>query len=611
MTVPRSNRTKKGLHIIPSLLGVNGNSRQNQPARGHQLADNICLILVCVGFGYLAALQGYDSIPLNADALAPFEEAKNLISNQHTHLFNIHVSRIASIFPDLTILAFIQRILPKAGFLEVFSVYTWCTSFLFLLLATLLTNEIKPNKEPLTAGSIKISLITVSLLNISHEFNIAYSHFITPVHHGGNVLNTLLLLTLAIKILRRPKEIGTTAAFLTITVLAVMSNKLSIFTAIVPTITLFAVHLKGQARKFRLIGLSIAILIGVVIDSFFNKQCASPEFNIWGTINALQQYFQLSWITAGSGILAIASLGYIWKDKSTKSALPLQTCAGLAAISLSSLSYFIYLPMLTSSGEAPLRYISIAYALIVVFFAFYIHRTNTKLNTTISILLVTATIISFQAESSPELYLSNHHSLKQSLIDRSERIEPAWNDAAKFIETMGYTSYLGLGDYWMTGATLASNSKLQLIPIHNTGIPDFWGATPQDIKRRIKPLSRDNAYLVSNNENFNKKFQRKYGLPMMAWKYDSEERIFKPEGTNTDRKTKMLIFNNPLLHASIKKNSSNLWDYDKRIKHAHQKESDKSLRILIYNNQDIYTTIRRKSHKFRRQCKNIPKYAVR
>ena len=70
-------------------------------------------------------MQGFDSLPLNADALAPFEEAKSFISNPKTDLLSIHVSRIASIFPDLTINALLQLIFPKARFLEIFSLYAW------------------------------------------------------------------------------------------------------------------------------------------------------------------------------------------------------------------------------------------------------------------------------------------------------------------------------------------------------------------------------------------------------------------------------------------------------------------------------------------------------
>ena len=320
----RSRQVKTSQNIILSLLGINGEKKQHHPTKFQKFIDILCVLIVCLGFGYLATLQGFDSIPLNADALAPFEEAKSLISTPHTNLFTIHVSRIASIFPDLTINVLLQRIKPKAGFLEIFSLYAWCTSFLFLLLTTLLINEIKKGEEAVTADAIKTSLITIGLLNISYQFNIAYSHLMTPVHHGGNILNTLLLLTLSLKILRNPNRAITSVFFIGLTALATMSNKISIFTAIIPICILYIVYLKGRPRRNQIVGLMLGALAGIIIDHFLNKQCASPEFNLWGTFSAFQQYFQLSWITSVSALLATATLFYVQRNRSTTSQLPLQ-----------------------------------------------------------------------------------------------------------------------------------------------------------------------------------------------------------------------------------------------------------------------------------------------
>ena len=565
-----SKQARNGSHIILSLLGINKATSPPPRTKALRIADYLCLIAVCLTAGYLATLQGFDSLPINADSLAPFEEAKSLISNPNTHLFNIHVSRIASIFPDLTLNTLLQLLHPKAGFLEIFSQYAWCTSSLFLLLATLLTNEIQSRQTTLTADSIKISLVTVSLLNISHQFNIAYSHFITPVHHGGNVLNTLLLLFLSLRIIKKPKRIVTRLSFVALIVLATLSNKMSIFTAVFPATILFLFYLKGKERRNQLISIVLAALAGVTIGSLFNEQCATPEFNLLGTFSAFRQYFQLSWITSASALFSIGSLFYVLKQKAPQSDLSIQTRAGLVAISLSSLSYFIYLPMLTSSGEAPLRYICIAYALFVAFFVIYINRINQKFSAAILVAMIIATLISFQSDTRPRINLANHQSLKQELVDRSERVEPFKSDAAKFIQKMDYSSYLGLGDYWMSGTTLISNSKVQIIPIHQTGVPDFWGATPQDIREQIKPLKRDHAYVLTDNEGFNDKFAERYGPPTITWNYDRKTREFSRENIKTNFK------------------------------------------LLVYENPEIYNKVRKKSKNFQRQCNpSKPNYSVR
>ena len=562
----RSGQPKSKKQFVLTLLGINQQSSHLDLTKTQRVADILCLIGVCLGAGYLVTMQGFDSLPLNADSLAPFEEAKSLINTPGTHLFNIHVSRIPSIFPDLAINTLLQIVRPQAGFLEIFSLYSWFTSFLFLALATLLINEFRPRQQALTADAIKTSLVTITLLNISHQFNIAYAHIITPVHHGGNVLNTLLLLTLSLQLLKNPKQRGLRIAFTSLIVLAALSNKLAVFTAALPAAFIFLVHLRGKTRRDYLVQLIIATSSGLFIGSLLNEQCASAVFNLSNTFISFKQYFQISWITLASAFLSIASLLYCYKERL---GLTKATSAGLTAISLSSLSYFLYLPILTGRGQAPLRYICIAYLLIVVFIVFYINRSDKK-QTTGLIALMIISIVSFQSPVGPYLNLTTHQSLKQDLIDRSERIDRFKYDAAEFIQTKGYASYLGLGEYWMTGVTLISNSKISLIPILKDGKPDFWGATPQDVREQIKPIRRDKAYVLSNDDSFIKNLENQYGLPMLTWNYDNETREFT------------------------------------------QEEIDTSNRLLIYNNKVIFNRISKKAKHFKRQCnQSLPNYRKR
>ena len=560
-------QTKNSKQMILSLLGINRNKSHAKRTNTLALTDYLCFIFVCAGAGYLATMQGFDSLPLNADSLAPFEEAKSLINNPDTHLFNIHVSRIQSIFPDLTLNTLLQLINPKAGFLEIFSLYSWCTSFAFLLLATALIQEINSKPQTFTATAIKTSLVTIGLLNISHQFNIAYAHILTPVHHGGNALNTLLLLTLSLRLVRNQKQTGIRVLFLSVIFLAAMSNKLSIFTAILPAAIIFTIHLKGPWRNQYLIQLVMTTAAGLLAGSLLNEQCATAKIDLSQTLIAFKQYIQLSWITLASTLISVSSLYYVIKRKSD---LPKQTSAGLTAISLSSLSYFFYLPVLTGRGEAPLRYICIAYVLFVVFLVAYINRINSRKQAAALITLVITTILSFQSPVSPLLNLTTHSSLKQDLLNRGESIDPYKHDVADFILKMGYSSYLGLSEYWMTGTTLISNSRIQIVPILQNGKPDFWGATPQDIRQQIQSLDKSNAYVVSDNDAFLEKLEEPYGTPKITWNYNSETRQFT------------------------------------------QNNIDTSNRLLIYNNPRIYNKISKKAKHFRRQCdKSLPDYRKR
>ena len=541
------------LKAIASLIGIDKSSNQSVQIKQLARVDYLCLFLVCVGAGYITTLQGFNSLPINADALAPFEEAKSLLNNPNTHLFNIHVSRIASIFPDLTITVLLQLIRPQAGFLEIFSLYAWCSSSLFLLLATGLTHSINIKENTLTAISIRISLVTIILLNISKKFNIIYAHLITPVHHGGNILNTLLLLTLAIHTIKSKNKKVIMLGMSLLTVLATMSNKISIFTAVIPSVIIFITFLKKSQKWNYSISLSLATAAGVFIGSRFNEQCATPQFNLLGTLSALIQYFQASWLTSASVILSIVSIAYATGFNQSRSDLPIQTRAGLIAISLSSLAYLIYLPMLTSSGEAPVRYICIAYALITVFIVFYLNRIrdHRQLIALSSILIIT--LISFQKTGAPNIVMTEFKSLNEALKDRSERVLPFKNDAAKFINKMEYDSYLGLGDYWVSGATLATNSRIHVIPIHYTGFPDFWGATPQDVRLQIKSLDKEKTYLLTEDDEFKQNFEEEFGPAVKTWNYNKTERAFTLEPIQTSQRIQ--IYTNPSIYKRVKKHS--------------------------------------------------------
>ena len=135
---------------------------------------------------------------------------------------------------------------------------------------------------------------------------------------------------------------------------------------------------------------------------------------------------------------------------------------------------------------------------------------------------------------------------------------------------MGYASYLGLGEYWMTGTTLISNSRISIVPILKNGKPDFWGATPNDIRQQIKQHDKDKAYVLSENDNFLEELEERYGLPMITWNYNNETRKFTQKKINTGD------------------------------------------RLLIYNNPEIYNRISKRAKHFRRQCnKSLPNYSKR
>ena len=88
-----------------------------------------------------------------------------------------------------------------------------------------------------------------------------------------------------------------------------------------------------------------------------------------------------------------------------------------------------------------------------------------------------------------------------------------------------------------------------------TGKPDFWGATPQDIKYLIKPLDKQKTYLISDSDNFKKRIETRYGEPIITWNYDDKKRIFTQKKIQTENR--ILIFNNPEIYKKVSRRAKN------------------------------------------------------
>ena len=78
---------------------------------GEETKIFIAYLLTSIAGGYILSHWLIDSIFTNADAYAPIQQAKTLIQSQG-NLFDIHLARIPSLFPDLAILSSITLIFP-------------------------------------------------------------------------------------------------------------------------------------------------------------------------------------------------------------------------------------------------------------------------------------------------------------------------------------------------------------------------------------------------------------------------------------------------------------------------------------------------------------------
>ena len=520
------------------------------------IAPLLCSAILCVVSGYVLASLITEQLLVNSDSLAPIQASQLLARNFFGEIFKINVARIPSIFPDLINLAGIHWLpIKPQGSLAILVIYAWTSASLFLLLATYLIIEIEQASFKQIPGyTAAICITTIGLAVTSHEMRYALAHLFTPAHHGGNLLNTLVTILVTLKLYRNSNSLLILIAWLSLGFLGVASNKLFIFTAFIPIIIIFV--LRSEIRKTPILHIILfmaACAAGWHFSSLLNVQCA-PAFslNLKASMQAFQQYLQMGWIPLTSSLLsAVMAIASISKLRGCKS-IQLNHFSGLALISLSTLSFYAYFPLLTSNGEAPLRYALILFGnlplLIFICTDIACQHDPKRRTALLSILGLSALIFA------PKNYRMNTPlDLTQATIQALRRHKPLENDIINFAMKNDLDSSMGFSDYWGAGITMMSNDRLSVIPIHPSGFADFWSLSPGYVDMVASQKETGINYVVSTNTVFSNEIRKNFGKPDQSYGYDSKNRVFKP-GTSSDT-AEILIYNNNRIKSLALKSS--------------------------------------------------------
>ena len=498
---------------------------------GEETKIFIAYLLTSIAGGYILSHWLIDSIFTNADAYAPIQQAKTLIQGQ-ANLFDIHLARIPSLFPDLAILSSITLLFPSKGGLDLLSIYGWIYSTLLLFFSSYFIKEaIAPKRKPLLEP-LSITLISISLLVISPTARDAYGHMLTPAHHGGNILNTIIFLFLTLKLIRNHRSKMVLILFFALVIAGVASNKLFIFTGLIPSTYLL---LRQKLNKKILGTLTLMTVLGWGIGSSLNAQC-SPEIsvNIPTTLAAIKQY----WLNYGSiniaSLLSVASLGIIFslRNKKNKSDLILGANleAALIAISISCLTFYIYVIFLSGIG-VNIRYALMFFGSMPIFISLLIHTFSTSqkdywliglIGLLVSIIYkpgyVAQKITQIKRDRDPiyELMRSRHFKSTRGL-----------NTAIKFIKEKSLKSSVGFSDYWGAGIALESNSKLSIFPLHSSGEPDYWSLSPETLIHGMN-TNQEKFFVISRDKDFLENIKQSLGSPLEHWGFNPTTKKYQP-----------------------------------------------------------------------------------
>ncbi|MDB4555168.1 hypothetical protein N9Z90_01530 [Synechococcus sp. AH-707-D15] len=519
-------------------------------------------LLISIAGGYVLAHTLIHSIPVNQDSYAPIQQVQTLIQGQATNLFSVHVARIPSLFPDLIILSGISLLFPLSGGLDLLTMYAWVYSILFLFFSASFVKEAIAPKKTHFLEPLSIGLIIISLLAISPTARDAYGHMLTPVHHGGNILNTIILLLLTLKLTKNPHRKVFLILFYVLVIAGVASNKLFLFTALMPSIYLL---LWRNANKKIMGGITLMVAIGWSIGSSLNAQCA-PEIsiNIATSLGVIKKY----WLNYGpiifSSLFSLASLGIIFLSRPTenKSNLILSPNLkdALAAISISCLTFYLYIFILSGGGDITIRYALMFFSSVPIFISLLIHTFTKRTNDywLIGLIGLLGSIIHRPGYIARKINHIKRSSIPEMMRTRHLNSSRELYTTLKFIKSKELENAVGFSDYWGAGIAIESNSKLSIFPIHSSGEPDYWSMSPETL---IKGMNRDhkNFYVVSKNKNFLEAIKQNIGTPLEHWEFNTKAQQYQPfKILNVHEKetTQLLIYRDKTTTKRMSKHAS-------------------------------------------------------
>jgi len=488
------------------------------------------LIVVSIVSTYCILVTLTNTFAINTDSLAPFEQYKLISSGLGKNLLDIHLARIPSLFPDLALTATIHQIFPYNGNLDNLSKYIWGKLFILILATSSLLFVINRGKNNVSLEAARIGLIIFALTNSTLSARKALGLAIMPAHHGGNTINTMLLFLLVTKLIEQPKSIGYAISCFILTIFAVSSNKLILFTGIGPTLILLLLVFKTSKKSAALIfGLITASGIGILFESFLNTQC-SPKLSIEPLrfIQAIPTYLQFGWIPIVTTLLALVSLLLVIGDIVAGTDPNLSKKAGVALISLSALSFYIYIPLITGSFGSHIRYLVTVYWLAPIFFCLYLDPifNRIKINSLLIPMLAAAFSFLSPLRSSIRTYAFWPKELILTHIQEHKFQKPFYA-ATRFLKNHGYDAYAGFGDFWSSGITMISNGEIEITPIRPSGQGDFWATSPQTVKNNLKKANKSKVYIFSINKQFSDQLIKNFGTPEKDWHYNPKFNMYQ------------------------------------------------------------------------------------
>ncbi len=274
----------------------------------------IVSFFICLISSYFICLILNNNVFFHTDSFAPIQQIISLVNFESVDLTDLHLARIPSLLPDLAIIYIIIKLLGQQDVFVIQSIYAFISTFLYLFGSISVVSLLYKFRCDSIILSFIFTFINLVLIKFSSFYREIFGHFLTPVHQGGNIIMTIffVILILIDKNNIQPFTTSKKLLYLLITVLAAVSfvsNKLFLFTAIIPLLIIFIIYRLVLLNKSKfniyllsnyLILFTLGLFIFLFSTGFFGIKFGPPFSISW--------YFSKLFQVVGVFIISFSNL---------------------------------------------------------------------------------------------------------------------------------------------------------------------------------------------------------------------------------------------------------------------------------------------------------------
>jgi len=507
------------------------------------LTDALIYLCIAIAIGSCIAVAGRHGIQVNADSFAGITLAQSI----HTvgGIGSAKFARIPSFLPDLLLLGFIPR---EFSVLDVYRIYAIGIGTLFLASGAEFI-YISTSKALSRINCLGLAAFTALVFaRYSPFYRQSLGILLSPVHHGGNILMTIVSGLLYFRL--QSEKSNTSKAltgyiFVVALISGILSNRIFLFTGLAPLALTALISAKGggmprgwcltalkdnqhKALLFALL-VALSLFLTHLVYGYLNIQCSpdvelNPEWTIASSLEFMWKHPSLYGAYLSSFLLVYPNsrrkiaifLGSIMQRGSLISQDLL--LAGMTFLSLASASWGGYLFILGEQEIFQPRYIIsgillLPFLLLLAISPMIITVVPTRLRAfslPFTAFLGIAIISNLNGMFSRRQLVFSDDSTSEWIGKHREPSQQLRNEKAGII----------FAPFWDVEVGIYLDRHVTVLPVGGDGLPDIWAHGRSLFTKAIKKMetNKNPIFYYSSSSSLPSGLIKAWGIPDEAKK---------------------------------------------------------------------------------------------